>query len=157
LPPLAVLSMTLYRARNGEEAETVHLRRRLYHARRHFERQLRRPQPDLDDAWLPYLLAFGLSPQVAGWEQRWSVAARDHGGTGFGTSPSFAAGSGGTGGGAPAWSGGGGAFGGAGASAGWAAAAAGLASGVAAPSSSGSGGGGGGGGGSSGGGSGGGW
>jgi uncharacterized membrane protein YgcG len=154
LPP-AVLSMTLYRARNLDSRETVHLRRRLYHARQHFRRQLARPDPDLEDAWLPYLLAFGLSPLVAGWEQRWGVATA---GTGGASSMASSSGfSGGAGGSAASWSGGGGSFGGAGASAGWAAAAAGLSAGVAAPSSSGGGSGGGGGGGSSGGGSGGGW
>jgi uncharacterized membrane protein YgcG len=154
LLPLAVLSMTLYRARSGDTPGTVHRRRRLYHARQHFKRQLARPDPDLEDDWLPYLLAFGLSPLVAGWEQRWGVAAAGSGGASSLTSTGFSGSSGGGSG--AAWSGGGGSFGGAGASAGWAAAAAGLSAGVAAPSSSG-GGGGGGGGGSSGGGSGGGW
>ena len=153
LLPLAVLSMTLYRARNTDRAETVHQRRRLFHARQHFRRQLARPQPDLEDAWVPYLLAFGLDGLVTGWERRWGVAAA--GGGGALATAAASAGRSGSGGASP-WTGGGGTFGGAGATAGWTAAAAGLASGVAAPSSSGSGGGGGGGG-SSGGGGGGGW
>jgi len=153
LLPVVVLSSTLYRARNGETADTVHLRRRLVHARDYLERQLGRPDPQLEDAWLPYLLAFGLSPQVEGWEQRWGVAARDAAGAGFLAGSAVAASSGSSS--SSAWTGGGGTFGGAGASSAWTAAAAGMASGVAAPSSSGSGGGGGGG--SSGGGGGGGW
>jgi len=149
---VVVLSSTLYRARNGETADTVHLRRRLVHARDYLKRQLGRPDPQLEDTWLPYLLAFGLSPQVEGWEQRWGVAARDAAGAGFLAGSAIAASSSSS---SSAWTGGGGTFGGAGASSAWTSAAAGMASGVAAPSSSGSGGGGGGG--SSGGGGGGGW
>jgi uncharacterized membrane protein YgcG len=137
-------------ARTRDSKEAVQVRKRLAEIRRYFKAELDRPVPNLEDAWFPYLLAFGLAKEV----DRWSVA---HGsGIASSTASSFGGGSGG--GSSGGWTGGGGTFGGAGATAGWAAAATGLAAGVSAPSSSGgSGGGGGGGGGSSGGGGGGGW
>jgi uncharacterized membrane protein YgcG len=133
-------------ARTCDGKEAVRTRKRLAAIRRYFQAELEKPDPNLEDDWFPYLLAFGLGKDV----DKWSVA---HAGTGFSTSHTggFSGSSSGSG-----WTGGGGQFGGAGASAGWAAAATGLAAGVASPSSSG-GGGGGGGGGSSGGGGGGGW
>ncbi|HUF77419.1 MAG TPA: hypothetical protein VMR44_00740, partial [Thermoanaerobaculia bacterium] len=150
-PVMVGLSVTNI-ATSRETMEAVVLRQRLLQARRYLQSQLRLPDPDLDDAWFPYLLALGLSNDV----DRWSVAFGAAGGTtaaavgALATSGGSASGSGG-------WTGGGGRFGGAGASVSWAAAATGMAAGVSAPSSSGGGGGGGGGGGSSGGGGGGGW
>ena len=139
-----------------ESAEGLARRRELTRARDWLEAELKRPKPDLDDRWFPYLLAFGLAPNVDKWFQRFGGTA-----TTTGWSPSTSGGSIGGGswsGGGSSWSGGGGAFGGAGATATWALAATAMSAGVSAPSSSGSGGGGGGGGGgSSGGGGGGGW
>jgi uncharacterized membrane protein YgcG len=123
-------------------------RRRVASARNFFEAELRKKSPALVDAWYPYLVAFGLDKDVAGWFRAFGASSSG--------STSFSGGGSGSSVSSSSWSGGGGAFGGAGASAGWAAAAAGIAGGVASPSSSG-GGGGGGGGGSSGGGGGGGW
>jgi uncharacterized membrane protein YgcG len=138
-----------------ESAESLARRRELKRARDWFEDELGKREPQLDDRWFPYLLAFGLAPKVDRWFQRfggaaessaWTSTAGRSGGGNFG------------GGGGSSWSGGGGSFGGAGATATWALAATAMSSGVSAPSSSGSGGGGGGGGGgSSGGGGGGGW
>jgi len=129
-----------------ESAESLARRRELARARDHFTRQLARSAPDLEDRWFPYLLAFGLAPQLDRWFRRFGGAAS--GGAGVGSLGSSGGGGGG------GWSGGGGAFGGAGASASFAAAATTMSAGVAKPGSSG---GGGGGGGSSGGGGGGGW
>lgn len=135
----------------------IALRQRLLAARNYFKKQLRSSQPQLQDDWLPYLLAFGLGSNVDRWFR--SFGGRDtsnaFGSTYSSSSSSSSAASSSS----PGWTGGGGAFGGAGATGAWAAAAGTLAAGVAAPSSSGSGGGGGGGGGggSSGGGGGGGW
>lgn len=129
-----------------ESAESLARRRELARARDHFARQLARSTPDLEDRWFPYLLAFGLAPQLDRWFRRF-------GGTASGGAGASSLGSSGGGGGG-GWSGGGGAFGGAGASASFAAAATTMSAGVAKPGSSG---GGGGGGGSSGGGGGGGW
>jgi len=143
-------------------AENVRRRRRFLAARNYLQRELRETSPRLEDAWLPYLLAFGLGPDVDRWFKVSGSAATASASTGL---------SGGSHGhssvpGTSAWTGGGGgAFGGAGATGSWVSAVGTLAAGVAAPSSSGSssgggssgGGGGGGGGGSSGGGGGGGW
>jgi uncharacterized membrane protein YgcG len=135
-------------ARTRDSKEAVRHRKRLAAIRRYFQSELKKPDPNLEDGWFPYLLAFGLAGEV----DKWAVAFPQAAGVSTSRSGSFSGGSSSGG-----WSGGGGSFGGAGASAGWAAAATGLAAGVAAPSSSGGGGGGGGGGGSSGGGGGGGW
>lgn len=137
-------------------AEHLRRRRRFLAARRYFQRELRQRVPRLDDAWFPYLLAFGLGPDM----DRWFKVS---GSTATGSASSGSSG-GSTGHtsvhGTSAWTGGGGAFAGAGATATWVSAVGTLAAGVAPPSSGGgssSGGGGGGGGGSSGGGGGGGW
>ena len=142
-------------------ADSLRRRRRFLSARNYFRRELHKPSPMLDDAWIPYLLAFGLGPDVDRWFKVNGSAA-----TGS-TSPGFSGGSTGHTSvhGTSAWTGGGGgAFGGAGATGSWVSAVGTLAAGVSAPASSGSssgggssGGGGGGGGGSSGGGGGGGW
>jgi hypothetical protein len=134
-----------------QSAERIARRRELARARAWLAAQLERSAPDVDDVWLPYLIAFGLAPHMDRWFRAHGGAARD---SALATGGGAWSGSGGTTGGG--WSGGGGAFGGAGATAGWAAAATSLAAGVSA-ASSGSGGGGSGGGGSSGGGGGGGW
>ena len=136
-----------------ESAESLVRRRELAAAREHLAAELQKEQPQLDDRWFPYLLAFGLAPKMERWFKRFGAMAQ----RGAGSYTSMAGGSGSSGGsGGSGWSGGGGAFGGGGASATWAMAATAMSSGVSAPSSSG-GGGGGGGGGSSGGGGGGGW
>ena len=144
----------LARTRNGPHR--VARRKILTAAREYFARELRSPSPRLEDAWFPYLVAFGLAGGVEKWfraygSERAATASSFSGSRASSGSSSSASPSGG-------WTGGGGSFGGAGASASWAAAAGSLAAGVSAPSSSSSGGGGGGGGGgSSGGGGGGGW
>ncbi len=151
LGPLAAWSSVLNAATSRERAETIAARQELLQARRHLKAELRRPEPDLDDAWFPYLLAFGLSAAMDRWAKAFGGVSASGLAAGAAAAGAFSGG-GSSGGG---WSGGGGSFGGAGASASWAAAATGMASGVSAPSSSS--GGGGGGGGSSGGGGGGGW
>ena len=149
---LAAIRAILSAAMTRDGGERLENRRRLAAAREYFARELRSPNPALEDAWYPYLLAFGLGPNADGW-------FRSFGGSFSGNSDSTSSSSSSSSptstSSASGWTGGGGAFGGAGASGAWGAAAAGMASGVAAPSSSGSGGGGGGG--SSGGGGGGGW
>jgi uncharacterized membrane protein YgcG len=114
-------------ARTRDTRQGVRRRALLAAVRRHFQAELGRPEPRLDDDWFPYLLALGLSKEV----DRWSVAHA--GGSHLSTTGTgaFTAGSPGSG-----WTGGGGSFGGAGAAATWAAAASGLAAGVASPSSS---------------------
>jgi len=144
-------------ARSRENSERIAFRRRLATARAFFVNELRRDQPRLEDAWFPYLIAFGLGKHMDKWFHAFGSENETfigHAGYSSGTSSS---GSGGSGGGWTGFGGGGG-FSGGGASASWAAAAGSIAAGVSAPSSSGgSSSGGGGGGGSSGGGGGGGW
>jgi uncharacterized membrane protein YgcG len=135
LVPPAMAGLFFHLAATRDTAGAVRERRRLAEIRRHFVEELRRPEPQLEDAWFPYLLAFGLDRQVDRWFASFGgdgVSGRYH--------PMAMSGSSGS----PSWTGGGGSFGGAGASGGWAAAATGLAAGVAAPSSSSGGGGGGG-------------
>jgi len=147
---IAAFNSVLHAASSRENASQILFRKNFAAAREYFQSQLATSNPELQDVWYPYLLAFGLGESVDRWFQ-------SYGGTGVYTSHSTgSAGSFSGGGGSQPWTGGGGAFGGAGASASWAAVAGTMAAGVAAPSSSGSGGGGGGGS-SSGGGGGGGW
>jgi len=136
-----------------ESAERIARRRELARARAWFTAELGRERPDLDDAWVPYVLAFGLAGEMDRWFRAFGGASAVATGMSQGGAWSGASGSGGGSG----WTGGGGAFGGAGATATWASAATAMSAGVAAASSSSGGGGGGGGGGSSGGGGGGGW
>jgi hypothetical protein len=124
-----VASVWLHLARTRDAPEAVRLRRKLAEIRRRFAKELDRPDPRLDDAWLPYLLAFGLDRRVDRWFTSFGGRLADHGSVGTAGWSSSS--------GSSQWTGGGGAFGGAGASASWAAAAAGLAAGVASPSSSG--------------------
>ncbi len=160
--PVAIVAAWLQIAKARDTAAVARERAQLGAVRRYFVAQLSRPQPALDDAWFPYLIAFGLDRQVSRWFTRFAGTsssvgasltdatlhseARSHGGSATGSAAT------------PRWTGGGGSFGGAGATAAWSAAAVGLGAGVATPSSSGSSGGSSGGGSSfSGGGGGGGW
>jgi uncharacterized membrane protein YgcG len=126
-------------AKTRDSLDGVLLCQRLTAARKYFSRELQKPQPDLEDSWFQYLMAFGLGEQVDSWFGRYGSASA------FGNS-------GGTGGsGSTGFTGGGGLFGGGGASGAWMTAAGAMAAGSSSSSS------GGGGGGSSGGGGGGGW
>lgn len=156
---LALWGATLLMARSRHGRQSLALRRRLTEARAFFSQELGKPQPALDDAWFPYVVAFGLDDQVSDWFKAHAAPSRgsawsdvSHGSGRGSSSPSS---------GTPSWTGGGGSFGGAGASGSWVSALGALSTGVAAPSSSGGsssgGGGGGGGSSSSGGGGGGGW
>ena len=145
---LAMVSGTLNMAKCRQGTEKILFRKKLAAARQWFRKELAKPAPCLRDEWYPYLLAFGLGPEVDRWFRAFGGSmASGAGGSGAGSGSLSGSSAGG-------WTGGGGAFGGAGASASWAAAAGAMAAGV---SSSSSGSGGGGGGGSSGGGGGGGW
>lgn len=141
---MAMVQGTLAMGRSRQGSHKIRFRKKLASARAWFRQELAKPAPRLRDEWYPYLLAFGLGPEVDRW-------FRAYGGSSAGPD-AVAGGTGGSS--AGRWTGGGGAFGGGGASGSWAAAAGAMAAGV---SSSSSGSGGGGGGGSSGGGGGGGW
>ena len=155
---LGIVFLVLRGARTNVDPDRLELRRTLAAGRAFFMRELARPQPSLDDAWYPYLLAFGLGKHIDQWFRAFG-GAHERAATsasGMAIASSSMSSTGGWSGGGPQFSGGGG-FGGGGAGRTWATAVSGMAAGVAAPCSSSSGGGGGGGGGSSGGGGGGGW
>jgi hypothetical protein len=149
---LGIINNIFNVAKTRDGPKKIARRKLLTAAREFFKRELSSRQPNLDDRWYPYVIAFGLGHQADRWFRAYGsgAVAASAGRVSSGSSSSPASGSSGS------WTGGGGAFGGAGASASWAAAAGAIASGVATPGSGGSGGGGGGGG-SSGGGGGGGW
>lgn len=116
-------------------AERIALRQRLMAARRFFVAQLRSPTPQLQDAWYPYLIAFGLGRSVDKWFRAFggAAAARSTGALARTASTGGSMSSGSSG-----WSGfgGGGGFSGAGASASFASAVGGMAAAVSPPSSS---------------------
>jgi uncharacterized membrane protein YgcG len=145
----ALVDSGLRALRAPDTADATRIRKALAAARRYFDLELRTRHPRLKDAWLPYVLAFGLGPRVDRWfRSQGRVGTGDASVSSFGSSSTTTTG----------WSGGGGTFGGAGATGSWASAVAGIAAGVSAASSASAGSGGGGsGGGSSGGGGGGGW
>jgi uncharacterized membrane protein YgcG len=164
LAGLACFSLGLIRslfnlAKSRDAGERLENRRRLAAARGYFVRELGGRSPALDDAWFPYVLAFGLSADADRWFKSFGGDAASR--TTFDSSSGSTSSWGSSSSSGSSWTGfGGGASGGAGASGSWAVAASSMAAGVSSPSSSSSGGssgGGGGGGGSSGGGGGGGW
>ena len=142
--------------------DALAFRKSLAAGREYFTAQLARDNPALRDEWYPWLLAFGLGPQVDNWSARHESRRRSsHASSGSFSSGSISTSSSS---GPATWSGfAGGRAGGGGGGASWTAAVGGMAAGVSPPSSSGSSGGGGSssggssGGGSSGGGGGGGW
>lgn len=125
-------------------AQSLGIRKSLAAARAWFVHELGSARPQLRDEWLPYLLGFGLGPNI----ERWFTVQKAASMVAIGSSHSGASASAA----AAAWTGGGGAFGGGGASGSWSSAVSSMAASVSSPGSSG-----GGGGGSSGGGGGGGW
>jgi uncharacterized membrane protein YgcG len=149
---LGIINNIFNLAKTRDGPKKIARRKLLTAAREFFKRELSSRQPNLDDRWYPYVIAFGLGSKADRWFRAYGApaVAVSAGRVSSGSSSSPASGSSGS------WTGGGGAFGGAGASASWAAAVGAIASGVATTGSGGSGGGGGGGG-SSGGGGGGGW
>jgi uncharacterized membrane protein YgcG len=159
---VALSNSIFNQARSRENAERIAFRRRLAVARAYFKEELKRDMPRLEDAWFPYLIAFGLGKHMDKWFHAFggeSATPVSYAGHSSGSRDGGSTGSTGSGGGWTGFGGGGG-FSGGGSSGSWAAAAGSIAAGVAAPSSSSGGsggGGGGGGGGSSGGGGGGGW
>lgn len=146
-----ILNLALNRAYTRVRPDRIAERKNLSAAREYFAEQLTRAEPKLEDAWYPYLIAFGLGKRMDQWFGRFGLATAAIGSRSTTVGPAHHGGS------SPSstWSGGGGAFGGGGASGVWSTAAGAMAAGVAVSSSSP--GGSGGGGGSSGGGGGGGW
>lgn len=119
--------------RSTSSSKEIALRKRLCSARRYFQHELKQPQPRLQDAWFPYLIAFGLDHSISKWFHRF-------GKTEFTGNPVLNSSSSSVGSVDSGWTGGGGSFGGAGATGDWTAAASSMSSGFSAPSSSSSGG-----------------
>ncbi len=148
---LALGLSVMDRAATRLSPQRIALRQRLDTARAWFRAELKRPTPALQDAWFPWLIAFGLGRAVDRWFTAFGgvgSAVSSSRSIGSATSSSSSSGS---------WTGfgGGGGFSGGGSAGSFAAAVGGIAASVPSPSSSGSSGGSGGG--SSGGGGGGGW
>jgi uncharacterized membrane protein YgcG len=140
-------------ARSTQSPERLAKRRQLAAARRYFQAELAKPEPQLKDAWYPYMLAFGLGSHVDRWFKSFGAATSTRSSS-MGTVGSSSSSSGGS---SFTGFGGGGGFSGAGGGASFGAALGSMAAAVPAPSSSSSGGGSSSSGGSSGGGGGGGW
>jgi uncharacterized membrane protein YgcG len=140
---LCASNVSINGLKSRQSREAIAFRKRLATGRSFFRKELERSQPKLRDSWYPWLLAFGLGPQVDVWSSHHRTTSTGSSTWGHDTSRGSSSSSS-TNTGAPntGWTGGGGLSGGAGASGAWAAAAAGMAAGVAAPSSSSSGGGG---------------
>lgn len=122
-------------ARTTQSSERLAKRRHLSAARRFFQDELAKPEPQLKDAWYPYMLAFGLGAHVDRWFKSFgaasstrstSVSSIGSGSTGSSSGSSFTG------------FGGGGGFSGAGGGASFGAALGSMAASVPAPSSSGS-------------------
>lgn len=140
---LAANKLLLYFSRTKNSPEKLEIRRKLTGIRNYFKKELANPEPNLNDDWFPYLVAFGLANYIDDWFKNYGNQKNSS--TSKGTSSTYSETS--------SWSGGGGGcFGGAGASGTWASAAAAVSSAASYSSSSSSSGGG-----SSGGGGGGGW
>ncbi|MGQ0814025.1 MAG: hypothetical protein ACT4O1_06120 [Gemmatimonadota bacterium] len=99
---LGIAFLVLRLARNREDWQRLELRRRLAAGRAFMMHELKRPNPALDDAWFPYLVAFGLGQHIDHWFR--AFAGRHS------TDMAIATGSSTSGG----WSGGGSLFGGGG-------------------------------------------
>ena len=129
---LGISNASINGMKSRQSSAAIAFRKRLATGRSFFLKELEKPQPNLRDAWHPWLLAFGLGKQIDVWSIRHasattSASTGDHSTSGSSQSSSSMP---------TGWSGGGGLSGGAGASGTWAAAAAGMAAGVAAASSS---------------------
>lgn len=135
---IGVWNSLMNQARTRQAAEYIGKRKLLCAAREWFRMELRSEQPRLRDEWFPYLIAFGLGPNMDKWFKAFGgeSASRPHRATTFGSRGTSSSSS------STSWTGmgGGGGFSGGGSSGSWAAAAGVMASGVSKPSSSGSGG-----------------
>jgi len=138
----SALYATFYNAKSRDSLEGVQLCKNLSSGRQYLKAELRKKHPAIKDEWFPYLLAFGLGPEVDKWTHAFHPGQMKST-----TMPNSSSG------GSSGFTGGGGSFGGAGASGSWGTAATSLGSSSSSSSSSS----GGGGGSSSGGGGGGGW
>jgi len=66
---------TVYLARTDDSPEGVKLCRNLTAAREYLRKQLQQENPAIRDEWFPYLLAFGLGPDVDRWSRRFTISS----------------------------------------------------------------------------------
>jgi hypothetical protein len=64
----------LYGAQDVERSARARQKRIAVLGARYARRELGKPQPRLDDTWIPHLAALGLEPQVASWRERHAAA-----------------------------------------------------------------------------------
>ena len=127
--------------RSRRPSAAIAFRKILGAGREYFSRELVKQQPALRDEWMPWILAFGLGPQVDDWSARHESPASSTSSSRSVTSSTITS-SAGSSASSSGWGGfSGGRSGGAGGGAAWTTAASSLAAGVAPPSSSSSGGG----------------
>ncbi len=131
----ALVNNVLNVGKTRDSKEGVRLRRHLASARRYLQQELDRESPNLKDSWFPYLVAYGLGPNVDSWFRRYGSHVSH-----MGSSLSASYGN-------PGFTGGGGQFGGGGAGGAWSTAAGSLSTSASSSSGGFSGGGGSGGGG----------
>lgn len=72
---LALVNSVGNGARTQQSSERIATRKRMVAARNFFRRELATPQPQLRDAWYPYMLAFGLGSHVDRWFKSFGAAA----------------------------------------------------------------------------------
>ena len=103
----AAVNNILNVGKTRDSREGVRLRRYLASARAYLEQELQRDRPELQDAWFPWLIAFGLGPKVDSWFSQYGhhVSTTMGSISGTGSSSGF--------------TGGGGQFGGGGATGAW--------------------------------------
>jgi len=131
---LAMMNNILNIAKSRDSIEGIRLRQHLASAREYFKAELQKEKPQVEDAWFPYLLGFGLGKHMDTWFGKYGSSTHAFS---TGNTPHSSSG----------FSGGGGIFGGAGASGSWATAVNSMATSASSSSSGGSSGGSGGGGG----------
>lgn len=106
---MAITNNIINQSKSRESTEGLALRRKFGTAKTFFKKELAQKNPQIDDSWFPYLLAFGLGPAVDSWFRKFGRSMSHIGSTG-----NMSPGGG--------FTGGGGTFGGGGASGSWSAA-----------------------------------
>ncbi len=134
----AFYQIILDAAKETLSAEAIALRTHMTRARDWFRKELSRPEPEIDDAWMPWIIALGLNQSVSSWwkTHRGGRVSSAAGETSASGDSSWSAGTASSPGSATSFTGGDGRFGGAGATGSWGAAATAFAAPISAPSQS---------------------
>src|SRR5262245_15147608 len=80
---LAISNASIIGMKSRQSSAALGFRKRLARGRNFFLKELEKPEPDLRDAWYPWMLAFGLGKQVDMWSSRHTsiattVSSSDH-------------------------------------------------------------------------------